>query len=386
MTTVSSAEGPRPFYVMGHNPDTLDQVKFALVSGANAIGPDVTVYQHGGELCIGHYGPLGEHTAPDDAIGLKPFLQGLHNLAQAFPNLCLVVFDCKTTTYWPQHGVTLLTAIRDLLTFDLPFLNIIISVGTRDGVALFRDIVGLLRPREGLMMDEDNDPEAVYKYFAEAGVDGACYGNGSSLSEVPVFRPNVRHSIETAVGMHAGRGLFKFVYEWTNDSEDHINEYLAIGVNGIMSDLVFSVSVLLTIVTLPFWASVLRIATPTDNPMVPPNANYELIVHTGDIGGGGTDSMIQFELYGQTGPPSVVRVDANLQGRMERNRVDHVVMPSGDLGPLRQITVIKSGGGLTQRWYLESILINSWRWQVRDVKVVFGQWIDNSGPVTVQIT
>lgn len=39
---VVPAAGPRPFYVVGHNPNTIADVNDALSKGANAIEPDVT--------------------------------------------------------------------------------------------------------------------------------------------------------------------------------------------------------------------------------------------------------------------------------------------------------------------------------------------------------
>jgi len=38
---------PRPFYVMAHNPNTLDMVALALQSGANALEPDIMVLPDG---------------------------------------------------------------------------------------------------------------------------------------------------------------------------------------------------------------------------------------------------------------------------------------------------------------------------------------------------
>jgi hypothetical protein len=34
---------PRPFYVIGHNPNTLEMAELALFSGANALEPDLIV-------------------------------------------------------------------------------------------------------------------------------------------------------------------------------------------------------------------------------------------------------------------------------------------------------------------------------------------------------
>src|SRR5476651_1156990 len=37
-----NGSSPRPFYVFAHNPNTLADVKAALVAGANALEPDIT--------------------------------------------------------------------------------------------------------------------------------------------------------------------------------------------------------------------------------------------------------------------------------------------------------------------------------------------------------
>src|SRR5262249_45910716 len=47
--------GPRPFYVVGHNPNTIKDATDAMNGGANGLEPDVQVYEdHPGQLCISH--------------------------------------------------------------------------------------------------------------------------------------------------------------------------------------------------------------------------------------------------------------------------------------------------------------------------------------------
>ena len=44
---------PRPFYVVGHNPNTIHDVLAALDAGANAVEPDINVYHdRPNELCV----------------------------------------------------------------------------------------------------------------------------------------------------------------------------------------------------------------------------------------------------------------------------------------------------------------------------------------------
>ena len=39
---------------------------------------------------------------------------------------------------------------------------------------MFNNIRGMLVPREGLMIDEENDPVAVANFFIDAGVEHRC--------------------------------------------------------------------------------------------------------------------------------------------------------------------------------------------------------------------
>jgi hypothetical protein len=92
--------GRRPFYVVGHNPNTLKDATHAVNAGANGLEPDVQVYEdHPDRLCISH--GKGESSAPS----LVAYLGGLHQLAHDHPGVSLVVFDCKQEVTSPDHGI-----------------------------------------------------------------------------------------------------------------------------------------------------------------------------------------------------------------------------------------------------------------------------------------
>jgi hypothetical protein len=68
-----SGNVPRPFYIVGHNPNTIADVHAALDAGANAIEPDVNVYDdHEDQLCISH-----EEVAQDQELKMKWRLKSL---------------------------------------------------------------------------------------------------------------------------------------------------------------------------------------------------------------------------------------------------------------------------------------------------------------------
>jgi len=375
------SSGPRPFYVVGHNPNTIKDVLVALEAGANAIEPDVNVYEdRQGELCISETGIIDSDEGGDsDAPSLAQFLDDLHDVAGKWPELALVVFDCKPKVATAAHGATLLREIRTRLTYDTE-INIIISVSSRSEAAIFDGIKGILGPREGCMIDEDNDPVAVASMFINAGVGNRCYGNGNKFQN-PVTSPNLRPSIEHACGLRAGRNSFQFIYEWTNNEEERIREFIRTGVDGIISD---DIDKLKSVTEEDEFQPLIRYATRADNPFQPPNANYELSVHTGDVHMGGTDAHVTFTLTGALGSVSKV-IDTSLDGRMERDDWNFVTIQSASLGDLISVTVQRDDDGNAPDWYLDRILVQSFKYGVSK-QAVFDRWIDTTSPFTLPLT
>jgi hypothetical protein len=350
------AYGPRPFYVIGHNPNTISMVLDALNSGANAIEPDVNLNlsTNPPSLCISH-DPIPDPPIPAFApsSSLEQYLTDLHNLsALTYPGLVLVVFDCKPPIATPEYGLQLLEAIRAHLTSGTD-INVILSVAKLKDAAMFDKIRHMLRPREGLMIDEENDPEQVAAFFAGAGVENRCYGNGSTFQS-PTTSPNLRPSIEHACGIRAGNNSFKFIYEWTNDDDERMREFMLTGVDGIITD---DAAKLRAICVEDQLRSQIRLASRAHNPFRQPNANYGLAVQTGAAEGSGN---VTFTLTGSRGSIAKV-VDASLEGRMEANEWTFITLHSPDLGNLVSATVqCDEPAG----WDLNRIEVRSFRYGV----------------------
>ena len=229
--------GPRPFYVVGHNPNKIADIVAALDAGANAVEPDVNVYEdHQDELCISETGSLdSDEGGDDDAPALGQFLDQLHQVALQRPELALVVFDCKPKVATPEHGARLLGEIRKRLTFDTA-LNVIISVSSLDNKAIFDQIKNQLGAREGVMIDAENDPIAVSNFFTQSGAANQCYGNGIAAQfSAPTLSPHIRPSLELACETRAANGRIKFIYVWTLRDPDKMREFIRIGVDGIIA-------------------------------------------------------------------------------------------------------------------------------------------------------
>jgi len=371
MLTPERAFEPRPFYVVAHNPNTLAEVREALADGANAIEPDVNVYDdRPDELCVSH----GQGDADDPS--LVTYLKGLHDVAAEHGSpLALVVFDCKPAVATPAHGERLLNAIRLHLTFDLA-LTVVISVGKIAHGAIFDRIAGGLRAREGAMIDAEDDPAEVATYFRNRGIAHACYGNGISALNA-IVGPFYRETIEHACLLKAAQFEPRFVYAWTVNDDDEIREYLRIGVDGLISD---NVRKLRSIALSPEFAGLYRLAQRSDNPLAEDAFAYGLIVDTADVHHAGTDANVTFTLHGTTGSASKT-VNTQLINRMERNERNFVTIPSRHLGALSSITVQRDRQGNAPDWLLRRILVRSHRYGVTS-SAEFNCWIDSTAPFT----
>lgn len=384
--------GPRPFYVFGHNPNTIADIEAALDAGANGVEPDVNVYEdHQDQICISETGSLDTDEGGDEeAPALATFLDQLHGIALRRPELALVVFDCKPKLSTPELGARLLAEIRKRLTFDTD-VNIVISVSSLKHKAIFDNIRSGLGPREALMIDEENDPLAVSDFFAQSGVTNQCYGNGVAAEfSAPTLSPHVRPSLEQACEARASSGRIKFIYVWTLRDLDKMREYIRIGVDGIIAGSSPSgfdappVADLRALIGEEEFVPLIRFASREDNPFTPPNSNYGLTVHTGDRFNAGTDAMITFTLTGTLGS-AVKVVDASLigsvfgktSGRMERDAWDHVTIQSPDLGELKSIAVQRDDEGNAPDWFLDQIQVRSHRYGLSR-RAVFNRWIGTS--------
>jgi hypothetical protein len=232
----------RPFYAIGHNPNSIEQVKQVLAAGANAIEPDINVLKgHRDQLCVGHGPLLGVGPGADDSPPLEQFLKDLRQLARDDPALSLVYFDCKTLAATPFLGHTLLRTIRTHLIgsgAERIDLNVILSVATLKENAIFDAIRSDLQPGEAFMIDGESDPRRVADSFAQLDARHHCYSNGTSFLNgmSSVLARNVRPSIEQACALRA-QGRTRLVLSWTVNRLPSMEDYIRIGVDGIIADV-----------------------------------------------------------------------------------------------------------------------------------------------------
>ena len=219
---------PRPFYVFAHNPNTLQEVSSAFAFGANALEPDVTLAtcNTGNALDdLVDWDPSAPEIIPpmlprDGRCSDTKFvawLDGVHNLAFDH-ELALIVFDLKSSVATPERGRMILDAIRTHLNFEGINIYVILSVATKDDLAVFADILKTLRPREGVMVDGEDDAGAVVQYFFDRGYAGNIgYGDGTSAGP----GPHLATAMDGAVWLRATIGFPRSVtYVYTINLEE----------------------------------------------------------------------------------------------------------------------------------------------------------------------
>jgi len=380
--------GPSPFYVLGHNTNSIDQVNQALDQGANALEIDVTAFAHNLDaFCVDHAGPMGNAPGGASAPPLENFLRDLRKVADRRSELALVMFDLKPPASRPDLGPALIQTIRDILTKD-SFLPVILSVSNITdehtdrliGSTVFDNIHGDYGQREGYMIDEEDDMRSVETFFlTKLKVDHYGYGNGTSFGPTDEGASGFRTPIELACWKRAAHGQPAFVDAWTVNNPANQALYLRIGVCGMISDP-SGIANVRALLQRPEFAEKYRLARRTDNPMSPDRFEYGITALTSDIDHAGTDATITFTVTGERGSASA-KWDTNLNARMERGQTSVVVMHAPDLGALKSVTVQSDVTGNAPNWHVHQIAVQSFRYGVNKT-ATFDTWINTTAPVT----
>lgn len=376
-----------PLYIIAHGTNTIADVHAALDAGANAVEVDVTAYASNlNRLCVDHAGLTGDAPADDDAPRFEDFLRGLRFAADTRPALALVVFDCKPPAATPEHGQRMVDALRNFLTGGTD-LNVILSVSDvtsshpfrLDGTSLFDRILPTLNARESVMIDAQDEPDAVAAYFDRHGASHCCYGNGTSFPLSDEGAMVYRTPIERACWLRATRLGPRFVEAWTVNDLDDQRLYLRIGVDGIIVD-VDHVPGLVRLSKTSEFAARYRLAARSDHPFLPGNSCYALTVRTSDVGMAGTDAKVTFTVTGEKGTSSTT-TDTRFNRRMERGLSNYLVLPSPDLGELKSVSVRRDDSGNAADWHLASVTVESLTYRSRKT-ASFDCWVDTTDSFT----
>ena len=388
----------RPFWIYAHNPNTLEEAEQALKDGANALEPDIihlpdgAAYDTSGpikdELVVYHDYVLVTTRRP---LSLDSYLEGLHGLAVKYPALSLIVLDIKTQAAKVGYAKKIWQSVQDHLLHagqsDEISLNVVYSVCCRapDG-GLFADdsdgfnLIQALGPREGVQIDGEDEPQDIVDFFAKKTSKAQIgFGDGTLGANLAGIGPNTLKAIEKYVWMRADGGKPKTAYAFAISEQEALKEYIATGVDAIITDDIAGLSAIVK------GRTDVRLAARDDNPMRPLNEAYALKVVTSDIADAGTDARVTFTLKGCLGQATGT-IDTSRIGRMERGKTNYLAIPSMDLGRLTSLTVSRDDAGSAPGWNLDTVTITSDKY-VKSAKYnaanaftgTFKDWIPTDG-------
>ncbi|MDQ6760471.1 MAG: HYR domain-containing protein, partial [Acidobacteriota bacterium] len=346
--------------------------------------------------------------------------------------LALIAFDIKSSAADAVHVKKILDAIRTRLTFYVPNLNVLLSVGSlADAKTAFGDgtetswagITPPLRAKEGVMIDGEDDAQAVYDFFINAKrinqYSNFGYGDGTAVNALGVsFNGAQPRALDKGAFLRAKLGSPKVIsYAYLLNSQAEMNSFINSGADGIIPGTITSVVPVPDTTCASYYQTVIdnldknssshlsdigrylelkllcslsnnpasdldvseiknlvsvvsshpeiKVATADDNPFLPKQQYYGLEIATPTGGGNGTDSNLQFTLTGCKGTAQITVNTGHIlpiiydSGRMENGNTDYVTIPSADLGTLESIKIYNDGTGLGPDWTFKDLKVSS---------------------------
>ena len=395
----SAQQGPngtekRPFYIIGHNPNTVVDAMLAVENGANMIEPDVIILPAGSIDPEGYYNPTGLVVYHDAYLltkwrpmTLEAYLDGVHALAFFHPTLVAIMLDIKTEVAADPNGAQkILDAVRNHLNNGRDGVNlyVIYNVGTYDDAKILQPILSQLKENEGVQIDGENNALKATALLAGANFGNIGYGDGTLT-----IGPSLPRAIDYGSFLRAATGFPRVISDvFTIMREDTMNFFIDAGVDGIIPDWpdafhpefdpLITPGYVKTLADIVKGRDDVRPATKDDNPFKPLNQAYGLEFRTPDEDGAGTNADLTFTLNGCRGS-SELTYNAGFVWplystlRMEQGETDFATIPSLDLGKLTSLQIVNHGGGFGgyPEWKLEDVAVASAKYLGQDYNHAF---------------
>jgi hypothetical protein len=340
----------RPFYIIGHNPNSIEEAKEFLNEGVNGLEPDIVHAE--GRFYISHT-PLPSYknipTVEEYLIELKNLL-----LQKGYP-LALIIFDMKSTDFDPTHFMALVKENFNGAACDGVTMLMTHSDDT-DFITQYKGDFSNV----GVGVDESNTPpNKLQNIFKKSGQKNFTYADGITTF---LTKPGVFSNVTEAQRCRNQNepNSFKLIYTWVLSNEDSMRKYLDTYIDGIMVDPP-AIKRLKKLVTLEPYNEVYELAPYGYNPFsAPPLPKYILAVKTKDQYLAGTDAQVLFTLTGSSGISlKSLPYNGNLDGRLERGSTDHITLEGIDLGEIHSLTVEMLTSGIDAGWLPENIILES---------------------------
>lgn len=334
----------RKFYAIGHNPNTIEEAGRFMQAGFNALGPDLN-FSHG-KYYISH------DALPESEIekrSLINYLQGLRTFAEHGLAAALIVFDVKAPVFNINNCLQLIH--QHYLRYEACKGTAIVFTTAKLKDEAFVTTFNNEIVNAGVGIDEHPNPFEVWK--ALGSLKNSVYGNGITTL---LPKPGLYNSIRTAKYIQAIGG-FKMVLVWVLSLEDSLRSYLKLGVDGILTDLK-DTGTLLNLLQQPDFAARYELAQPGHNPFTNQLPAYGLTIKTSDRFLAGTNGQICLTLSGTQGSLDTT-IDAGLYNTLEKGNLDYFALEGKDIGAITSLTVELLSESMGDGWLPEFIEVKS---------------------------
>ncbi|MEO7766828.1 MAG: PLAT/LH2 domain-containing protein, partial [Ferruginibacter sp.] len=340
----------RSFYIIGNNPNTIEEAREFLQSGANALEPDI-VYADG-QFYISHTPQFSYKNIPtleEYLLKLKALLlDGQYNLA-------LIIWDIKTTNFDPNH---FMDVVKENFSGE-PFDGIAMLITNADGHAFLNQFNGRYL-NVGVGLDESNiSPSQVERIFKKANQRNFSYADGITtlLNKTGVYK-NITEALYCRNENEPNS--FGIIYTWVITRESSMRKYLNTYIDGIMVDI-GSTNSLRKLIASPPYIEAYRMAQNGYNPFTAvPIPKYKLSVETKDKLMAGTYAQILFTLTGIAGQSlKSLPFDGSTSGALERGSISYLMLEGIDLGEIKCLSLEAITGGIGADWLPGTITLES---------------------------
>lgn len=324
----------RKFYIIAHNPNTVDDAKKFLEAGANALEPDVCVSN--GKFFISHDHLAGSNPFTP-AHSLVTYLQQLHRLVIAEGtriNFAMIMWDFKDPDA-PVDINSFLQIVHDNFSVfpECSGIAMSVTVSSNSNIGFLTKYFSQF-DNVAVGIDEEDSPKKVSDKFAWRNQLRYSYANGIIVAGI---KPAVFGSMLKAKGVQATDKGMKLIYTRAMANSNAMRDYLHVGIDGIIVNI-DTVATLKSILGEKDFAPKYELAIKGYNPWTaPPVPTYYAQIHTADVQWEGTDATIRFDLTGTAGTVSTT-LNADYKGVLEQDKFDWISLEGGNIGKVTALT------------------------------------------------
>ncbi|MCW3090545.1 MAG: phospholipase SdSicTox-betaIIB1bxii-like [Ferruginibacter sp.] len=338
------------FYIIGHNPNTIEEAREYLQKGANALEPDIVHAE--GRFYVSHIPQPSYENVPT----VQDYLRELKALLlDEQYNLALVIWDIKDTDFDPNEFIAI---VKDNFSGE-PCDGVVMLMTNANDHNFLNRYKGTYS-NVGVGVDEsDVSPYQLEKIFKSSGQQNFSYADGITtfLNKPGVFK-NITEA-QRCRNQHEP-GSFGLIYTWVLSKKASMRRYLDTYIDGIMVDT-GAVKRLKKLITTEPYNKVYQLAQNGHNPFaIAPIPKYLLTVKTSDQFLAGTDARFLFTLTNTSGNSlTSLPYNRNTDGALERGSTTFITLEGMDLGEIKSLSVEALTDGIAAGWLPERISVES---------------------------